>query len=424
MKVLVIGSGGREHALAWKLSLSENVSEVFVVPGNAGTSLESKVRNLDVEPNDFDKLIETVRKEGIEFTIVGPEAPLVEGIVDYFQKEGLPCFGPIKKAAQLEGSKAFTKQFLEKYSIPTGAFETFDDLQMAIKYVEKQGAPIVIKADGLAAGKGVVIAKTVEEAIESLQEMLSGEAFGNAGKQVVIEEFLEGEEASFICLCDGRTAIPFASSQDHKTRDEGDKGPNTGGMGAYSPAPVVDEKVHKRVMQEIIGPTLRGMIAEGSPYVGFLYAGLMIDKSGQPKVIEYNCRFGDPEAQPVLFRLRSDLLEACQKAVSGDLKDYKLEFDKRMALGVVMAAGGYPLDYKKGATISGLDDECVDAKVFHAGSIEVDGEIRTNGGRVLCVVGIGDDVRAAADRAYARVSTIDWDQSYYRKDIGHRAMNR
>lgn len=424
MKVLVIGSGGREHALAWKLSLSENVSEVFVVPGNAGTSLESKVRNLDVEPNDFDKLIETVRKEGIEFTIVGPEAPLVEGIVDYFQKEGLPCFGPIKKAAQLEGSKAFTKQFLEKYSIPTGAFETFDDLQMAIKYVEKQGAPIVIKADGLAAGKGVVIAKTVEEAIESLQEMLSGEAFGNAGKQVVIEEFLEGEEASFICLCDGRTAIPFASSQDHKTRDEGDKGPNTGGMGAYSPAPVVDEKVHKRVMQEIIGPTLRGMIAEGSPYVGFLYAGLMIDKSGQPKVIEYNCRFGDPEAQPVLFRLRSDLLEACQKAVSGDLKDYKLEFDKRMALGVVMAAGGYPFDYKKGATISGLDDECVDTKVFHAGSIEVDGEIRTNGGRVLCVVGIGDDVRAAADRAYARVSTIDWDQSYYRKDIGHRAMNR
>ena len=424
MKVLVIGSGGREHALAWKLSLSENVSEVFVVPGNAGTSLESKVRNLDVEPNDFDKLIEVVRKENIEFTIVGPEAPLVEGIVDYFQKEGLPCFGPIKKAAQLEGSKAFTKQFLEKYSIPTGAFETFDDLQMAIKYVEKQGAPIVIKADGLAAGKGVVIAKTVEEAIESLQEMLSGEAFGNAGKQVVIEEFLQGEEASFICLCDGRTAIPFASSQDHKTRDEGDKGPNTGGMGADSPAPVVDEKVHKRVMQEIIGPTLRGMSAEGSPYVGFLYAGLMIDKSGQPKVIEYNCRFGDPEAQPVLFRLRSDLLEACQKAVSGDLKDYKLEFDKRMALGVVMAAGGYPLDYKKGATISGLDDECVDAKVFHAGSIEVDGEIRTNGGRVLCVVGIGDDVRAAADRAYARVSTIDWDQSYYRKDIGHRAMNR
>jgi len=424
MKVLVIGSGGREHALAWKLSLSENVSEVFVVPGNAGTSLESKVRNLDVEPNDFDKLIEVVRKENIEFTIVGPEAPLVEGIVDYFQKEGLPCFGPIKKAAQLEGSKAFTKQFLEKYSIPTGAFETFDDLQMAIKYVEKQGAPIVIKADGLAAGKGVVIAKTVEEATESLQEMLSGEAFGDAGKQVVIEEFLEGEEASFICLCDGRTAIPFASSQDHKTRDEGDKGPNTGGMGAYSPAPVVDEKVHKRVMQEIIGPTLRGMSAEGSPYVGFLYAGLMIDKSGQPKVIEYNCRFGDPEAQPVLFRLRSDLLEACQKAVSGDLKDYKLEFDKRMALGVVMAAGGYPLDYKKGATISGLDDECVDAKVFHAGSIEVDGEIRTNGGRVLCVVGIGDDVRAAADRAYARVSTIDWDQSYYRKDIGHRAMNR
>ena len=424
MKVLVIGSGGREHALAWKLSLSESVSEVLVAPGNAGTSLEAKIRNLDVAPNDFEKLVETVRLEGIEFTIVGPEAPLVEGIVDYFHKEGLACFGPMKKAAQLEGSKAFTKQFLEKYSIPTGKFETFDDLQTAVNYVEKQGAPIVIKADGLAAGKGVVIAKTIEEAIESLKEMLSGEAFGDAGKQVVIEEFLEGEEASFICLCDGKTAIPFASSQDHKTRDEGDKGPNTGGMGAYSPAPVVDNKVHERVMLEIIEPTLRGMTEEGSPYVGFLYAGLMIDQDGQPKVIEYNCRFGDPEAQPVFFRLRSDLLEACQKAVSGDLADYKLEFDKRVALGVVMAAGGYPFEYKKGAAIRGLEDERVETKVFHAGSIEVEGEIRTNGGRVLCVVGIGDDIRAAAARAYSRVSTIAWDQHYYRRDIGHRAMDR
>ena len=424
MKVLVIGSGGREHALAWKLSLSESVSEVLVAPGNAGTSLEAKIRNLDVAPNDFEKLVETVRLEGIEFTIVGPEAPLVEGIVDYFHKEGLACFGPMKKAAQLEGSKAFTKQFLEKYSIPTGKFETFDDLQTAVNYVEKQGAPIVIKADGLAAGKGVVIAKTIEEAIESLKEMLSGEAFGDAGKQVVIEEFLEGEEASFICLCDGKTAIPFASSQDHKTRDEGDKGPNTGGMGAYSPAPVVDNKVHERVMLEIIEPTLRGMTEEGSPYVGFLYAGLMIDQDGQPKVIEYNCRFGDPEAQPVFFRLRSDLLEACQKAVSGDLADYKLEFDKRVALGVVMAAGGYPFEYKKGAAIKGLEDERVETKVFHAGSIEVEGEIRTNGGRVLCVVGIGDDIRAAAARAYSRVSTIAWDQHYYRRDIGHRAMDR
>ena len=424
MKVLVIGSGGREHALAWKLSLSESVSEVLVAPGNAGTSLEAKIRNLDVAPNDFEKLVETVRLEGIEFTIVGPEAPLVEGIVDYFHKEGLACFGPMKKAAQLEGSKAFTKQFLEKYSIPTGKFETFDDLQTAVKYVEKQGVPIVIKADGLAAGKGVVIAKTIEEATESLKEMLSGESFGDAGKQVVIEEFLEGEEASFICLCDGKTAIPFASSQDHKTRDEGDKGPNTGGMGAYSPAPVVDNKVHERVMLEIIEPTLRGMTEEGSPYVGFLYAGLMIDQDGQPKVIEYNCRFGDPEAQPVFFRLRSDLLEACQKAVSGDLADYKLEFDKRVALGVVMAAGGYPFEYKKGAVIRGLEDERVETKVFHAGSIEVEGEIRTNGGRVLCVVGIGDDIRAAAERAYSRVSTIAWDQHYYRRDIGHRAMDR
>ena len=424
MKVLVIGSGGREHALAWKLSLSDRVSEVLVAPGNAGTSLESKVRNLDIDTSDFDALINRVRQEQVEFTVVGPEVPLVEGIVDYFQKEGLPCFGPMKKAAQLEGSKAFTKQFLEKYSIPTGAFETFDDLKMAIRYVEKQGAPIVIKADGLAAGKGVVIAKTVEEAIESLKEMLSGEAFGDAGKQVVIEEFLEGEEASFICLCDGRTAIPFASSQDHKTRDEGDLGPNTGGMGAYSPAPVVDQRVHERVMEQIIKPTLKGMIEEGSPYVGFLYAGLMIDKSGQPKVIEFNCRFGDPEAQPIMYRLQSDLLEACEKAVSGDLGNYQLRFDDRVALGVVMAAGGYPLDYRKGDSIEGLELELLDTKVFHAGTVEKGGEIKTNGGRVLCVVGIGESVVSAAKLAYSRIDGINWDNHYYRKDIGHRAINR
>ena len=424
MKVLVIGSGGREHALAWKLSLSDRVSEVLVAPGNAGTSLESKVRNLDIDTSNFDALINRVRQEQVEFTLVGPEIPLVEGIVDYFQKEGLPCFGPMKKAAQLEGSKAFTKQFLEKYSIPTGAFETFDDLKMAIRYVEKQGAPIVIKADGLAAGKGVVIAKTVEEAIESLKEMLSGEAFGDAGKQVVIEEFLEGEEASFICLCDGRTAIPFASSQDHKTRDEGDLGPNTGGMGAYSPAPVVDQRVHERVMEQIIKPTLKGMIEEGSPYVGFLYAGLMIDKSGQPKVIEFNCRFGDPEAQPIMYRLQSDLLEACEKAVSGDLGSYQLRFDDRVALGVVMAAGGYPLDYRKGDSIEGLELELLDTKVFHAGTVEKGGEIKTNGGRVLCVVGIGESVVSAAKLAYSRIDGIKWDNHYYRKDIGHRAINR
>ena len=424
MKVLVIGSGGREHALAWKLSLSDRVTEVLVAPGNAGTALEPRVRNLQIEINDFELIIDTVKQENVGFTIVGPEAPLVEGIVDRFRREGLPCFGPTRKAAQLEGSKAFTKRFLEKYAIPTGAFETFDDLDLAIKYVEKQTTPIVIKADGLAAGKGVVIAQTVDEAIESLSDMLSGDAFGEAGKQVVIEEFLEGEEASFICLCDGSTAIPFASSQDHKTRDEGDVGPNTGGMGAYSPAPVVDEEVHKKVMEQIIEPTLKGMREEGSPYTGFLYAGLMIDKTGTPKVIEYNCRFGDPEAQPVLFRLRSDLLEACQLSVFGGLADYQLEFDPRTAVGVVMAAGGYPFEYKKGAVISGLDQELPETKVFHAGTLDVQGQIKTNGGRVLCAVGIGNDVGTAIDLAYARVTTINWDQHYYRRDIGHRALNR
>ena len=424
MRVLVIGSGGREHALAWKLSLSDRVTEVLVAPGNAGTALEAKVRNLEVDTSDFIGLIDGALAERVDFTLVGPEIPLVEGIVDAFLGAGLRIFGPTKKAAQLEGSKSFTKLFLDKYAIPTAEFQTFDELDSAIEYVEDRGTPIVIKADGLAAGKGVVIAQTQKEAIETLKEMLSGEAFGDAGRQVVIEEFLEGEEASFICLCDGKTAIPFASSQDHKRRDEGDVGPNTGGMGAYSPAPVVDQNIHRKVMDQVIGPTLEGMIEEGSPYVGFLYAGLMIDQHGNPKVIEFNCRFGDPEAQPVMYRLQSDLLEACEKAASGELEDYQLEFDDRVALGVVMAAGGYPIKYKTGDVIEGLDLESSNSKVFHAGTIEVEDEIRTNGGRVLCVVGVGESVASAAESAYARVNKIKWDGYYFRGDIGHRAIRR
>ena len=424
MKVLVIGSGGREHAIAWKLSLSEQVTEILVAPGNAGTASEKKVRNLKIDLTDFDAIVDSVIKEKVDFTLVGPEAPLVAGIVDYFKLRGLSCFGPSKRAAQLEGSKAFSKRFLEKYRIPTGAFQTFQEVEPAIDYVKTHGTPIVVKADGLAAGKGVVIASSLGEAVTAIEAMLTGGAFGEAGRQVVIEEFLEGEEASFICLCDGKTAIPFASSQDHKTRDEGDKGPNTGGMGAYSPAPVIDQNVHDVVMDEIINPTLRGMALEGSPYVGFLYAGLMVDRNGQPKVIEFNCRFGDPEAQSVMCRLKSDLLDACQNAVLGKLEGYSLEFDPRTALGVVMAAGGYPQEYRKGDAIIGLENDVVDTKVFHAGTNHKGGKICTNGGRVLCVVGLADRIESAADLAYARVEKLRWENHFFRRDIGHRAINR
>jgi phosphoribosylamine--glycine ligase len=424
MKVLVIGAGGREHALAWKLKSCAGVSEVLVVPGNAGTALEEGVRNVEFEVADFDGLVGLVKKDGVQFTIVGPEAPLVDGIVDRFAEEGLPCFGPTKQAAQLEGSKAFAKEFLRRYDIPTGAYEIFSDVDKAIAYVKQQGAPIVIKADGLAAGKGVVVAQTTDEALAAVENMLAGNAFGDAGHTVVVEEFLEGEEASFICICDGTTAKPFASSQDHKARDDGDRGPNTGGMGAYSPAPIVTDKVHKAVMEQIIEPTLQGMAADGVPYTGFLYAGLIIGADGAPKVIEFNCRFGDPEAQPVMMRLQSDLLAACKAAVAGELANFELAFDPRSALGVVMAAGGYPVSYAKGEAISGLDKGLVDTKVFHAGTKLEGDSVVTNGGRVLCVVGVGDDVQLAQARAYARVELIGWRDRYYRRDIGHRAITR
>ena len=424
MKVLVIGGGGREHALAWKLKQSAGVEEVLVAPGNAGTANEPGLRNVDVSADDSQGLLAMAQREGIGFTVVGPEVPLVAGLVDDFEAAGLTCFGPSKAAAQLEGSKAFSKDFLQRHKIPTAAYATFTDEQAASDYVRAQGAPIVVKADGLAAGKGVVVAATEDEALAAVSDMLAGNAFGEAGHKVVIEEFLQGEEASFICLCDGATAIPFASSQDHKARDDGDKGPNTGGMGAYSPAPVVTAEVHENVMRQVIEPTLAGMAKDGMPYVGFLYAGLMIDAEGQPKVIEFNCRFGDPEAQPVMMRLQSDLLQACQAAVAGRLAESQLHFDPRVALGVVMAAGGYPQQYDRGDVISGLDKELADTKIFHAGTRMQDGEVVTEGGRVLCVVGLGDNAALAQARAYERVDSIGWRNRYFRKDIGHRAIER
>ncbi len=425
MKVLVVGSGGREHALAWRLRQSEGVSEVLVAPGNAGTAGEPGMRNVPLSVDDFDGLISLAQQEGVGFTMIGPEAPLVAGIVDRFQQAGLACFGPSQGAAQLEGSKAFTKEFLARYDIPTGAYEVFTDAALAHAYVDQQGAPIVIKADGLAAGKGVVVANTPDEAHAAIDDMLADQRFGSAGARVVIEEFLPGEEATFICICDGRTAVPFASSQDHKARDDHDKGPNTGGMGAYSPAPVVTAEVHERVMQQIVEPTLEGMAADGVPYTGFLYVGLMISPDGQPKVIEFNCRFGDPEAQPVMMRLKSDLLDVCQHALAGELATVQLEFDQRTALGVVMAAGGYPLDYATGDVIGGLEKELLDTKVFHAGTrLDDNGDVVTSGGRVLCVVGLGSSVSSAQARAYERIETIGWRNRYFRKDIGYRAVAR
>ena len=424
MKVLVVGGGGREHALAWKLRQSAGVTEVLVAPGNAGTATEPGLRNVNVAADDCAGLLALAQREAVDFTLVGPELPLVAGLVDDFTAAGMPCFGPSKAAAQLEGSKAFSKDFLQRHRIPTAAHATFTDVYAASDYVRNQGTPIVIKADGLAAGKGVVVATDEAQGLAAVNDMLSGNVFGEAGHKVVIEEFLQGEEASFICLCDGVNAIPFASSQDHKARDDGDKGPNTGGMGAYSPAPVVTSDVHVTVMREVIEPTLAGMAKDGAPYVGFLYAGLMINGEGRPKVIEFNCRFGDPEAQPVMMRLRSDLLHACQAAVAGKLADVQLQFDPRVALGVVMAAGGYPGRYESDDVISGLDKELADTKVFHAGTRQQQSEIVTAGGRVLCVVGLGEDVALAQARAYERLDLIGWRNRYFRKDIGHRAIDR
>lgn len=424
MKVLVIGSGGREHALAWKLAQSAGVTEVLVAPGNAGTAREPGIRNVAIDPGDFDALIALAQTEDIGFTMVGPEQPLVDGIVDRFSIAGLRCFGPSRGAAQLEGSKAFTKEFLARYDVPTGAYETFSDPARASEYVRQQGAPIVIKADGLAAGKGVVVAQTEAEALAAIEDMLSGNAFGDAGSRVVVEEFLAGEEASFICLCDGTHAVPFASSQDHKARDDGDRGPNTGGMGAYSPAPVIDADMHAQVMEKVIQPTLEGMARDGVPYTGFLYAGLMITPEGEAKVIEFNCRFGDPEAEPIMMRLQSDLLAICQAAIDGELDGVALEFDSRVALGVVMAAGGYPLDYAKGDVITGLEKQLVDTKTFHAGTRLEGDDVVSNGGRVLCVVGMGANVTNAQARAYQQIEILGWRDRFYRKDIGYRAIAR
>ncbi|MCF6362447.1 MAG: phosphoribosylamine--glycine ligase [Gammaproteobacteria bacterium] len=428
MKVLVIGSGGREHALAWKAAQSPRVEKVFVAPGNMGTALEPKVENVAIGVEDIDALVAFARDNDIAQTIVGPEVPLVLGVVDAFRDAGLRCFGPTRSAAQLEGSKAFTKDFLARHNIPTATYGNFTDTETAVAYIHQQGAPIVIKADGLAAGKGVILAQTEDEAITAVKDMLAGNAFGEAGHRVVIEEFLQGEEASFIVMVDGKHILPLATSQDHKARDEGDLGPNTGGMGAYSPAPVITPALHARIMHEIIEPTVAGMAAEGHPYTGFLYAGVMIAPDGTPKVLEYNCRFGDPETQPIMMRLRSDLVGLIDAALDERLDQVDVDWDPQAALGVVLAAGGYPGDYRRGDDIHGLSNDNADmipeAKVFHAGTAEKNSSIVTAGGRVLCAVGLGNSVSAAQACAYELVKQIHWDGMVYRRDIGHRAIAR
>lgn len=434
MNVLVVGGGGREHALAWKLSQSNNVQTVFVAPGNAGTQCEPGLENVPLNPMDFDALVHFATENNVGFTMIGPEAPLVEGVVDYFASHGLRCFGPSANAAQLEGSKAFSKAFLARHGVPTAGYAVFSEPTEAIAYVRMQGAPIVVKADGLAAGKGVIVAETLSQAEQAITDMLSGNAFGDAGARVVIEEFLEGEEASFIVVSDGEHVVPMATSQDHKRIGEGDTGLNTGGMGAYSPAPVVTSEAYKRIMKDVIEPTIRGMREDGHPYVGFLYAGLMIDKSGQPKVIEFNCRFGDPETQPIMLRLRGDFLALCQAALDAELSSMSVDWDPRPALGVVMASGGYPGSYDKGHVIHGLKTDKGDpdpgnpgkseVKVFHAGTASHDGHTVTSGGRVLCVAALGSDLRDAKDRAYARAKEISWQDAVFRHDIGWRALDR
>ena len=425
MNILIIGSGGREHALAWKVAQSSKVTRVFIAPGNAGSAQEHKCENVELATTDITGLLQFAQRERIALTIVGPEAPLVLGVVDAFRAAGLRCFGPARAAAQLEGSKAFAKDFLQRHNIPTAAYGNFTDTAQAIAYIRKHGAPIVVKADGLAAGKGVILAATIQEAIDAVQDMLAGNKFGDAGHRVVVEEFLTGEEASFICMVDGEHILPLATSQDHKARDDGDRGPNTGGMGAYSPAPVVTPEIHARIMREVMEPTVRGMADEGHPYTGFLYAGVMIDAHGTPKVLEFNCRFGDPETQPVMMRLRSDLVELIEAGLDAHLDQVTAQWDSRAALGVVMAAEGYPDNYRKGDAIHGLTpQEHADTKVFHAGTVQKNNHVVTHGGRVLCVVGLGDTVLQARTRAYAAVEKIHWNGAYYRKDIGHRAIAR
>ena len=425
MNVLIVGGGGREHALAWKAAQSGKVEKVYVAPGNAGTAHENKMQNVDIDAEDIDALKAFALGNDIGLTIVGPEAPLVNGIVDDFEAAGLRIFGPSMGAAQLEGSKAFTKDFLARHHIPTAAYGNFTREDEAIAYVRQWGAPIVVKADGLAAGKGVILAQTEDQAIDAIKDMLSGNKFGDAGARVVIEEFLTGEEASFICMVDGSSILPMATSQDHKARDDGDKGPNTGGMGAYSPAPVVTQHINDRIMNEVMRPTVDGMAAEGNDYTGFLYAGIMVAEDGTPKVLEYNVRFGDPETQPIMMRLNSDLVELCLQALDRKLEQTTANWDPRTSLGVVLAAGGYPDSYDKGDVISGLENTATDTtKVFHAGTTEKDGAVVTNGGRVLCACALGNSVTEAQQRAYEVVKKIHWDNMYYRTDIGYRAIAR
>jgi phosphoribosylamine---glycine ligase len=425
MNILVVGGGGREHALAWKLAEPAYVNCVYVAPGNAGTATEAKLQNIDLDPLDITGLATFATENDCALTVIGPEAPLVAGIVDHFTAAGLPCFGPTRGAAQLEGSKSFSKDFLARQHIPTAAYAVFSELDPALAYVREQGAPIVVKADGLAAGKGVIVAMTLEEAEEAIRDMLADNKFGDAGAQVVIEGFLEGEEASFIVMVDGDNVLPMATSQDHKRIGDGDTGPNTGGMGAYSPAPVVTAVVYERIMERVILPTVKGMAEEGHPYTGFLYAGLMIDTDGNPSVIEFNCRFGDPETQPILQRLQSDLVSHCQSALEGRLDTAVAQWDPRAAVGVVLAAGGYPNAYEKGHTITGLDTPWpATTKVFHAGTQTQDDNIVTHGGRVLCVSALGNTIEEAIQSAYSGVDHISWQGMIFRQDIGWRAIDR
>lgn len=426
MKVLVIGNGGREHALAWRAAQSPKATKVFVAPGNPGTKRENKIENVAIDATDIAKLVEFAKKEQIDLTIVGPEQPLVLGVVDAFKEAGLKVFGPCKAAAQLEGSKSFTKNFLKRHNIPTAAYEIFSDCDAASAYIKEQGAPIVIKADGLAAGKGVVVAMTEQEALDAVKSMLEDNAFGDAGARVVIEEFMQGEEASFIVMSDGVNVVPMATSQDHKRVGDGDTGPNTGGMGAYSPAPIVTPDVYEKVMERIIRPTIKGMADDGIVYTGFLYAGLMIDDKGDPRVVEFNCRFGDPETQPIMLRMTSDLVDLCLKGTeSGGLKGEVCNYDERPAVGVVLAAEGYPQNPRKGDEITGLDTEFAEGtKMFEAGTKEQDGKIVTNGGRVLCATAMGKDIAEATKNAYEVATKVNFNGMFYRKDIAHRALKR
>jgi len=425
MKVLVIGGGGREHALAWKLIQSPQCDHVYVAPGNPGSLSEDNISNIDIAVEDSEALVAFAKANDIGLTVVGPEVPLVLGVVDAFEAAGLRCFGPSKEAAQLEASKSFTKDFLARHKIPTADYQVFTQVNPAVDYIKQQGAPIVIKADGLAAGKGVIVAMTEQQAIEAVEDMLSGNAFGEAGHRVVVEEFMTGEEASFIVMVDGKNILPLATSQDHKARDNGDQGPNTGGMGAYSPAPVVTADVFDRIMDEVIIPTVEGMAADGRPYTGFLYAGLMIDTEGKSRVVEYNCRFGDPETQPIMMRLQSDLIELCEAALDKKLDTVEAKWDPRAAVGVVLAAGGYPDAYRKGDVITGLERaDSDDTKVFHAGTASKDGMVVTSGGRVLCATALGKTVAEAQEKAYKAIDVIDWDDKFYRTDIAYRAIER